>query len=157
VQACPLVEVQTTDHCTACAFLRDGNAIIAGCQDGSIRSFNLDSITMEWESTCHKAVVVGVAVEPNKNAVLSAARDGTVIVHACSNGDMTLHINELRNELKGNALHSIALSPLDAAQMAAAWAGGILVLAAPWRSSHPWVIARYNIPHTQVQVFEVRM
>jgi hypothetical protein len=156
-QACPIVEVQAAELCTACAFLRDGNAIVAGCQDGTVRCFDLSSITMEWEATCHKAPIVGVAVDPNSTAVLSAARDGTVILHASSSGDMAVHTNELRHELKGSALDAIALSSPDAAQMAAAWAAGVFVLAAPWRNSQPWVIARYNVPSSQERLLEVRL
>jgi hypothetical protein len=70
---------------------------------------------------------------------------------------MTVHTNELHIELKGSALDAFALSSPDAAQMAAAWAGGVFVLAAPWQNSHPWVTARYNVSFSQERPLEVRL
>jgi hypothetical protein len=146
MQAIPLMEFESPECCTASVFCHSGTAVVAGYADGSLRLFDLDTVSIQWSATLHAAPIVGLAMDRNGGAILAASRDGTLTVSSAKAGELQLHTRDLLDVLKGFPLDAIALSRMDGTLMAAAWSHGFAVLASPWRTNPLRAIAQYEAP-----------
>lgn len=140
------MEFESPERCTAATFTRDGAAVAAAYEDGSLRLFDLDAIAIKWTVTHHAAPIIGLAVDRAGTAVLAASRDGTLTVTEVAIGALQGHTRDLVDTLRGAPLEGFAASPVDGALIAAAWSAGFAVLAAPWQHAPVRELARYEAP-----------
>ena len=89
------MEFESPERCTAATFTRDGAAVAAAYEDGSLRLFDLDAIAIKWTVTHHAAPIIGLAVDRAGTAVLAASRDGTLTVTEVAIGALQSHTRDL--------------------------------------------------------------
>ena len=140
------MEFESRERCTAAMFHRSGTECVAAYNDGSIRMFDLDSVTISWSTTCHAAPIVSLAMDRGGSAVLAASRDGTLTVTGAQDGVMLLHSRDLIDILGGQPVAAFDTSPGDSAVCAVAWARGLAVCSCPWTQASLRLLSRYQAP-----------
>jgi hypothetical protein len=146
VQAIPLMEFESEERCTAAIFHRSGAAVVAAYHDGSMRLFDLDSVSIQWSAACYAAPIVGLAMDRTGSAVLGASRDGTLTVTSAATGEMQVQTRDLIAVVNGHPVEAFAASRGHSALCAVAWSLGFAVCACPWHESALRTLSRYTAP-----------
>lgn len=76
------------DIVLSAAFGADGNHIVAGSADGSVRVYEWESGKKKWESKVHSDWVTSVSFSADGKFVASASKDMTVKIYEAENGTL---------------------------------------------------------------------
>ncbi len=99
---------------TACSFTPDGRVCLAGCSDGTLRSFDRSDGTTVFSVAAHDSGVEAVAVSGDGELVATTGRDGAVRVWGAGDGG-------LQYEFQGEneVVRSVIFAPGNQAVIAA--------------------------------------
>ncbi|CAD7696904.1 unnamed protein product [Ostreobium quekettii] len=120
------VEFHPVERCTCCDISPSGECIAAGCEDGTLRIFDVLQPGAKWSAVRHGCSIIGV--------IFSA--DGQKLASLSSNGNVAISETETSRIVRSDEAGSSNLVSMSATSdgrtCAAAWASGLVVFSMPW-------------------------
>ncbi|MFN6440359.1 MAG: protein kinase domain-containing protein [Nostoc sp. DedSLP01] len=109
-----------TDWVSSLAISSDGQTLVSGSGDRSIKIWNLQTTGLKTTLSLHTDAVTSVAISPDNKTLVSASKDGTIKIWNLQDGS-------LKNTLTGHkdTVNSVAISP-DGETLASGSADGTI-------------------------------